>query len=229
MRDTLGHKDFVIGAAADGDTVDASEETVRLCVEVSKHCNFPATHSSRKGGATPEGTDGRIRRWVDHLEAAYDITLECRKVNPDIRFYQEESMGHASQQYVPIGNGRTYEREYDPECALMAAVTSETAEQIYCYHYISQQDDGTPGLELIGQVLSRYPADWTYKNDSWGGSPSHGFSGGEGKVRHTVRAPDARTLGYTRTGPPTIAWSNGYSPREELHRGRYAVVYVVRQ
>jgi hypothetical protein len=232
MARELGHRDFVIGAAADGDNPDASKETLDLCVQVSHHCNFPAIHSSRKGGAAP--SEERWRRHIDHLEGFVEIVIACRKVNPDVIGYHEESMGHASQQFVPLPNGRRYEREYDPEAAVAAAVTAETIGTIYCYHYINTQDDGTPGLEEMGQVLASYPAGWKYLNDSWDGAPSRGFTDDagksvEGKVRHYVNGPDARTLAYTKDGVPRVKWANGFNPTGDLYRGNRVAVIAVHQ
>lgn len=210
----LSHRDFIIGDARDGDDPDASKETLAESQEIAKRCNIVVLHSSRKGDANPE-PGNRLRRWIDHLEGFYDIVLECRKINPRVVGYHEEAMGHASVKEVPLPNGRVYQREYDPQCALAGALTSESAGIAYCYHRIATQDAGTPGLDLIARALATYPVGWHYLNDSWAGSPSHGFTWKAGKVRHYV-SPDgteARTLAYGEV-KGDVTWANGFAPEQ---------------
>lgn len=206
-----GHKDFILGAAPDGNDPDASKETIALSKEVARYVNFIVLHSSRQGGANVQ-PDGRLRRWIDHLEGFVDVIDACRSVNPHAHGFHEEPMGHASVQHVPIGPGKTYEREYDPECALAAAATSEFCGLSYCYHYIRQQDAGTPGIDLIGAALTRFPGGGEYFNDHWTGSPSDGFTWEGGKVRHyDYGGGRFGDLAYgTKKG--TVNWRSGYDP-----------------
>lgn len=205
-----GHKDFIIGAAADGDDPDASKETIRLSVEVAKYVNIIVLHSSRKGGANV--TDGNLRRWINHLEGFVDVIAHCREVNPHAHGYHEEPMGHASVQHVPIAPGRTYEREYDAACALAGAATSEFCGLSYCYHYIRSQDAGTPGLKEVGEVLTRFPGGGQYYNDHWTGSPSDGFTWEGGKVRHYgYGGGKFGDLAYG-TVKGVVHWRSGYVP-----------------
>jgi hypothetical protein len=220
----LGHRDFIIGAAPDGDDRDASAQTIKESREIARFCNLIALHSSRKGGYFPQ-PDGRMRRWVDHLESMVDIIDECRKINNRAYGYHEEPPGHASREDVPIPGG-VYHREWDAECAVAGAITAETCGLGYCYHRIRHQDDGTPGLQEIANIMADFPAGWDYRNDSWGGSPSHGFTDAngnpvEGKVRHAIGGNhEARTLAYAQSGVPVIEWANGYSPEDPpLYRG----------
>ena len=207
----LGHRDFSIGDPRDGDDPDASKETIEAAKRLARRCNIIPLHSSRMGGANPQPT--RLRRHVDHLEGFYDVLAACRSVNPNIAGVHDEPMGYASRQHVPLPNGRTYEREYDPEVALMAAATAQFAGTGYTYHYVSEQDDGTPGLDLIGQVLVGIPADpsWSYRNDSWDGSATRGFTWQGGKVRTWTNGHEAYVLGYGLV-KGEITWANSFTP-----------------
>lgn len=226
-----GHKDFILGAAADGDDLDASAETMAMSKEVAKYVNLITIHDSRKGGASPDGST-RIRRWVDHIEAFIDIVKECLKINPDTHGAHEEPMGNASVQFVDIGGGRRYEREYDPQMALAGALTAFATGTSYCYHRIRTQDAGQPGLDLISMVLADWPAGWTYLNDSWGGSPTHGWDWRGGKCRSYVAPPNARTFvyGFPEAKTGKINWQNGYQPEmPPMYDGSEITVYKVHQ
>jgi hypothetical protein len=207
----LGHRDFSIGDPRDGDTVDASAATVEAAARLAQYCNVIPIHSSRKGGATSE--PDRWRRWIDHLEGFFDIVEAARRLNPDVVGVHGEPMGHASQQWVPLANGRTYEREYDPEVALAAAATSAAIGVPYVYHYISEQDDGTPGLDLLGRYLSDVPVGpgWRYQNDSWPDAATRGFTWTGGKVRTWTNGARALVLAYGLT-KGELTWANGFQP-----------------
>lgn len=226
-----GHRDFILGAAPDGDDPDASAETIEQSRDVAHFVNLIVLHSSRKGGASPDGSE-RIRRWVDHLEGFVDVIRECRKVNPHSHGVHEEPMGHASVQHVQIGGGRTYEREYDPQMAIAGALTSVACGLTYCYHRIRTQDAGQPGIADIARILRDWPAGWTYLNDSWAGSPTHGWDWHGGKCRSYVAAPNARTFVYgfpdKKTGK--ITWQNGYEPEmPPQYDGSEITVYKAHQ
>lgn len=232
LAERLGHRDFIIGAAPDGDDPDASKDTIEQSVMLAQHCNIVTLHSSRKDGYFPV-PGGRWRRWIDHLESFSDVIAACRKVNRRTHGYHEEPPGHASVESVPIPGG-VYHREWDPEAALAGALTAEFTGMGYCYHRIRSQDPGTPGLNLIAAVVADVPAGWGYLNDSWAGSPSRGFTDSagskvEGKVRHYVRpgGGEARTLAYSNTGVPTVAWANGYTPQvPPLYDGQKVAVWA---
>ena len=227
MASVLGHRDFIISDARDGDDPDASEETKEETDEIANHCNIVVLHSSRKGGATPEPS--RLRRWVDHLEGFYDV---LQHVGGGVFGYHEEPMGHASQQWVPLPNGKTYEREYNLDCAIAGAFTSLCAELAYCYHRVSEQDDGTPGLDIIGDVLNKinftFDPAFRYLNDSWPGSPSRGFTWRGGKVRHLVNGVEGITLAYG-SEKGTVSWANGYAPIDTLYDGAQCTLWKVRK
>lgn len=232
----LGHRDFIIGAAPDGDDPDASQETIEASVILARYANLIALHSSRKGGYFPE-PGGRWRRWIDHLEGLVDVIAACRKVNRRAHGVHEEPAGHASQESVPLPGGGVYHREWEHEAALAGALTAVFCGLTYCYHRIRHQDAGQPGLDLIGAILAQVPAGWEYLNDSWAGAPTRGFDGPhgeerpEGKVRHFVRPGGgaAWSLGYTTEGVPRVAWANGYSPAPpkgaEVYRGVRVAVW----
>lgn len=207
----LGHSDFIIGDPRDGDDPDASAETVAESRALARIVNLLALHSSRKGGANTDGD--RMRRWVDHLEGAYDIVQEAKKVNGRAYLIQIEPMGHASQQWVPIPGRNPYEREFDGEVALSGASTALFANLGYTYHRIAAQDPGVPGQDLIARFLADVPTGngWVYRNDSWDGSATRGFSC-KGKVRSWVNGTSGFVIAYGNGSHCTITWANGYTP-----------------
>jgi hypothetical protein len=208
LASRLGHRDFSIGDPPDGDDVDASAETMAETKELARHSTIVVLHSSRKGGAQP-ADDGRLRRWVDHLEGYIDIIEQCGAVKGG----HDEPMGHASQQWVPLPGGKTYERESNAAVALAAAATAHFIGCGYCFHYISEQDDGVPGLDLIGQYIVPIPVDpvWQYYNDSWVGSATAGFTWQGGKCRTWSNGHEAYVLIYG-TAKGSITWAAGWAP-----------------
>ncbi len=192
-----GHKDFIIGDARDGDNPDASKETIEQSKKLAEYTNMLVLHNSRLGGAQV-APDGRLRRYLDHLEGFFDVIAETHKVNPNTVGIHEEPYGQASERWVPIPGRSPYEREADWQCATIAAVSSELCGLYYCYHYVSEQNDGTPGLDVIGKLLSGFvltPND-VYRNDSWSGSATSGFSWRGGKCRSNVNGIDGRVIVY---------------------------------
>lgn len=212
LKSVLGHADFIVGDPADGDDVDASAETAEQAKTLARYSNIAALHSSRKGGAAPDGE--RLRRWVDHLEGYYDVIAEARKANGNLACVHDEPMGAASVRQVPLPTGKTYEREPNPVVHLAAAATAAMIGCGYTYHYISTQNDGVPGLDLIAQTVTRWPVDasWSYRNDTWSGSATHGFTWRGGKVRTWTNGPHAAVLAYGQTRGE-ITWTGGTHTR----------------
>lgn len=211
----LGHRDFSIGDAPDGDDPDASQSTIDQSAILAEYCNIIVLHSSRKGGANVQD-DGRLRRWVDHLEGFFDVIHAVRDVcGREVAGAHDEPMGAASIQYVPLPNGKTYEREPDPNVHVAASMTAWFIGSGYCYHYISAQNDGTPGLDLVASLVARLKPDasWSYRNDSWQGSATAGFTWQGGKVRTWTNGSEAIVLAYG-TAKGSVTWANGFTPRE---------------
>jgi len=219
LASRLGHRDFSIDDPPDGDTLDASAQTIAAARRLAGRSNILVLHPSRKGGAAPDGSN-RLRRWVDHLEGFYDVMAAARQVNPNLAGVLDEPMGHASQQWVPLPGGGRYEREYDPEVALAAAATATFIGAGYTYHRIASQDDGTPGLDLIGAHLSDIPCDpsWRYLNDSWPGSATDGFTWRGGKVRTWTNGSRAFVLAYGLE-KGDITWANRFAPVRCIYDG----------
>jgi hypothetical protein len=214
----LGHRDFIIGDPKDGDDLDASAETVAEAKVLARHSNILALHSSRKGGANV-GADGRLRRWVDHLEGFFDVvSAASSSVGRKVFGVHDEAMGHASIQFVPLPNGGRYEREWDPDVAIAAGMTARLSGLLYVYHRIAQQNDGTPGLEQLGALIAQIPAgpECSYRNDSWTGAPSRGFSWNQ-KVRHWVCGNRAWTLAYGLDRTGTITFVDGWRVVKTLY------------
>jgi hypothetical protein len=218
----LGHRDFSIGDPQDGDDEDASAKTTAEQVTLAKHCNIIVLHPSRQGGAD-FGTDGRFRRWIDHVEGFSDTMDAVHAVNPNAAGHIDEKMGHASQRWVPMPGRAPYERDPDPEAALAGALTAHMV-GADTYHYISEQDDGTPGLDVIARLAPLLPIDpsWHYRNDSNGGA-TRGFSGW-GKVRTWTNGQDAIVLASGR-GKGSVTWANGFHPIETLFDGEHVTVW----
>lgn len=221
-----GHKDFIMGDAKDGDNPDASKETIAQTRAVAPYTNMLCLHNSRMGG-TEVAPDGRLRRYLDHLEGFVDVIAEAHKVNSNAVGIHEESFGQASVRWVPLPNGKTYEREADAQCAAIAGVSSEYCGLYYCFHYISEQDDGTPGLDIMGGILKDFvltPTD-VYRNDSWGGGATNGFTWEGGKCRSNVNGVDGDVIVYgTKKG--TVDFVN-YSRQELTYDAPNFQVYRV--
>lgn len=220
----LGHRDFSIDDPPDGDTMDASAETIAALKRLAGRSNILVMHPSRKGGATPEPE--RLRRWVDHLTGFHDALSQCRQINSNVCGVLDEPMGHASQQWVPLPGGKTYERECDADVALAAAAAGQFAGWGYDYHRIAEQDDGTPGLDLIGAHLSDIPIDpsWHYLNDSWADSPTHGTTWTGGKCRTWTNGQRAFVIVYGLT-KGDVTWANGFAPIACRHDGQKAQLW----
>lgn len=204
----LGHRDFIISDVKDGDDPDASASTIAKSITVARHANLLALHPSRKGGAAP--IDGRYRRWIDHLEGATDLLAKVRQATGrDVMVVLNEPMGHASVRFVPIPGRAPYEREYEDDAAIAAYATAEVAGLPYTYHRIAPQNAGTPGRAEIAALVGRIPVDGQYLNDSWAGSPSHGFTGW-GKVRWRVHGNHAVGMAVG-VAKGSITFSNGFT------------------
>lgn len=208
----LGHRDFILGDPRDGDNVDASLETIEELKTLAKRSTILALHSSRKGGANPDGT-ARLRRHVDHLEGFVDAVGAAEKAAGAKRAgVHVEPMGAASVQRVPLPNGRTYEREPDPDVTLAAALTAQFAGLGFTYHRIATQDQGTPGLDRWA-AFADVPSDGCrYLNDSWPGAATKGFTWRGGKVRSWVCGDRAWVLAYGFAPAGEVTWANGFVP-----------------
>lgn len=206
----LGHRDFLISDVPDGDDPDASASTIAGLVEMARHSNLPCLHPSRKGGAA--NNDGRMRRYVDHEEGASDILPPIHQVNPDAVLALDEPMKNASQRFVPIAGHSPYECEYVEGCAVAGALSGWFATGAHTYHYISEQDDGTPGLAVLGRLHAQIPfgPGWRYLNDTWGGSATNGFDGW-GKVRTWTDGQTAIVLAEGRARG-AIRWTDHFNP-----------------
>lgn len=206
----LGHRDFLISDIPDGDNPDASAETIAGLVEMARHSNLPCLHPSRAKGAANDGD--RMRRYVDHEEGSSDILAPIHQVNPEAVLVLDEPMGNASQRWVPIPGHSPYEREYVEGCAVAGALSGWFATGAHTYHYIAEQDPGTPGLEVLGRLHAQIPfgPGWRYLNDTWGGAATNGFEGW-GKVRTWTDGHTAYVLAEGRARG-AITWANGFRP-----------------
>jgi hypothetical protein len=223
LAGVLGHRDFSIGDPADGDDADASAETMKEAITLARHCNIIPIHSSRKGGAEPMAD--RFRRYIDHGESFYDVMTEVRKENSNAVGVNDEPMGVASQRWVPIPGRAPYEREFDGEAVLADELTTLMIGCGHTLHYISQQDDTLPGLDLLGHLSPRLPMspDFGYRNDSWQGGATRGYTG-YGKCRTFTNGHEAFVLA-NGTHKGTVNWANGFAPTETLFDGDHVSVW----
>lgn len=205
----IGHRDFLISDVPDGDAPDASKETIAGLVEMARHSNLPCVHPSRKGGAANDSD--RMRRYVDHEEGFSDSLPPIHAVNPDAVLVLDEPMKNASQRFVPVPTG-VYECEYVEGCAVAGALSGWFATGAHTYHYIAEQDPGTPGLAVLGRLMAQIPygPGWRYLNDTWAGAATDGFTGW-GKVRTYT---DGQTFYVLAEGRQrgTVNWTGHVNP-----------------
>lgn len=210
----LGHRNFSIGDPLDGDNPDASASTTNDLVTLSQRCNKTDIHASRK-------SDGaQYRRWVNHLEGFVDV-LKLQRAGTALN--HDEPMGAA----LTFQDGK---RDNDPDAHVAAQMSAICCKLGYCYHYICEEvPDPTqlPGLLRMAEFIDRVPIDpsWVYVNDSWGGSPTHGYKvlGKDGKVRSLIGPGGFWTVAYGDLDFGSINWTR--PPQEIIYDGRYCKVY----
>ena len=198
---SAGHRHFSIG-----DPVDADEEADVAPMftefrQLAGHSKMLVWHGSRKED------DSRWRRWVDHSKGLADVRNE---IAHDAAVWHDEPMGAAAGREP----GR---RDNDPEAHFAAECVSAVIQAGHTYHYISEQSDATPGLDLCS--LTRqipHGPDWRYINAALAGSPVTGFSGWE-KVRPCTNGREAWAVAYGRERG-SIRWAGEWRP-ELVYRG----------
>lgn len=216
----IGHRDFAIGDPADGDNPDASAETTRIMVAVSKHANIAELHPDRS-----YGTDGRWRRWIDHLEGMTDVV---HQLAPNVAYAVDEPIGAALTEQP----GR---RDSDPDAFVAAQFVSLLCGFAgFTYHKIDSEIsvEQLPGFYEATELLALVPVspDWTYVNDGWSGSPTNGitWTGETGKMRHLVRGSQAWSVAYGDGDWSSVRWSHGWVPRV-VYQGQRVCVWMVNQ
>jgi hypothetical protein len=145
-------------------------------------------------------------RWVDHLKGfdeVYTNPSACYRIH-------DEPMGAAS---VSIDG----KRDARPDAHLAASLVCAVMGIGFTYHYISEQDDATPGLDLCAaQALVPASPDFRFKNAGTPGACVSSFSPGMGldKIRTCDNGRDAWAVGYgQQPNPSFVAWAPGWTPQ----------------
>jgi hypothetical protein len=203
LASALGHRDFSIGDPQDGDNPDASAETTAACIELSKRSNIVPMHPDR----SQHGDQSRWRRWIDHLEGFTDVLSQ---LSGQATIVLDEPMG-AGPEYI---DGR---RDNDPDAFVAAQTVGLCTTMGYTYHWIVEEglnSGSLPGVKP--DFLPHIPvsSDWSYRNDSWAGSPTNGitWTGKTGKMRSLVRGNQAWTVAYGEGDWNSVKWRDGYHP-----------------
>lgn len=135
-------------------------------------------HAERKG------KDSRYAGWVDHLKG-FDEVYD----NPLKKFrWHDEPMGAAST----YQDGRRDDRADAHRAAILCAAVMGMG---YTYHYISEQDDATPGMDgfLLSRQISQDPS-YRFHNAGTGGAVKS-FDVYD-KVRTCDNGADGWAVGY---------------------------------
>jgi len=215
LAERLGHRHFSIGDPQDGDDPDASAETTAALVELSHHSLCTVMHPSRA-----EGDSSRWRRWVDHLEGFTDVI-------------HQQAPGTALSLDEPMGAALTYQsgrRDNDPDAHIAAEMVAKCCGFGYTYHYLCEEVPDAaqlPGLLAMAPFIDQVPVDpgWSYRNDSWDGSPTHGYrvTGKDGKVRSMVNGSSFWTVAYGELDFGSINWVR--PPQETVYDGARCKIY----
>lgn len=199
----LGHKDFAIGDAGDGN--------IPVLQTTLQHCNVALVHPDRK-----ESHDDRWRRWVDHIKASAEMKEQLRA---DAAFVFDEPMGAGARQEA--------RRDDDPDALLAAHLVAQFCNCGYTYHWIPEENafhpDQLPGLSGFARLARYLPItpDWKFSNTipveaiTW--------SGKVGKTRNTLSGNKAWTVAYGEADWDSRLWTPGYTPTDVLSGPRIRV------
>jgi hypothetical protein len=197
---------FSISDPLDGDTLEESAETTRILKMLAGLAPIAVLHPSRKEDITI------WRRWLNHERGFAEVDLGgCFK-------FVQEPMGAASTRQP----GR---RDNDPEAQLAGACIAAVCQMGYCYHYISEQDDAVPGLNLLHFAnLIPQRAGMSPRNAGTAGAPVGAFTGFD-KIRCCTDGREAWAVGY---GPDVwdgrAEWLGNWRPIE-VYRGAHVVLW----
>jgi hypothetical protein len=200
--EVLGHRDFGIGDAGDGN--------IPVIQTTLEHCNIALVHPSR------DEDSSIYRRWVNHLKSSAEMRDKWRS---DAAFVFDEPMGAGVR--IP---GR---RDDDPDALLAAMVVSEFLGCGFTYHQIPEEHafpaDALPGLNEFGTLAADIPItpDWQFSNSvpvatiEWSGLP--------GKTRNTLSGKKAWSVAYGEADWNSLGWTAGYHATERFAGPRIRV------
>jgi hypothetical protein len=165
LATVLGHRDFSISDPLDGDDEAATADMLARFERLARESSILVLHGSRK-------EDGARVRWVEHLKGFRDVVAEIqRRVGRPLYGIHDEPMGAAAAREP----GR---RDNRAAAHAAAAYTAAVLGLGYTYHYIAEQSDATPGLDLARGAASLAPSpDYRYTNANLAGSWIGSFDG----------------------------------------------------
>ncbi len=201
--EVLGHRDFGIGDAGDGN--------IPVIQTTLEHCNIALVHPDRS-----EPQDGRYRRWVDHLKSSAEMREQFRA---DAAFVFDEPMGAGVRQ---LGK-----RDDDPDALLAAMIVSEFLGCGFTYHWIPEEHafpaNALPGMNEFGSLASDIPItpDWQFSNSEPVATIE--WTGLVGKTRNTLRGQQAWSVAYGEADWASLGWTAGWTSRERFAGPRIRV------
>ena len=190
-------KPFSIGDPQDVVDDKATGEPLRgALTTLGQRSAVLVLHGERKA------QDARWAPWVDHLKGFDEV---YHNGTGTYRIH-DEPMGAAS---VTIDARRDSRGEAHLAAALVCAVMGVG----FTYHYISEQDDATPGLErCVGQMLVPASPDFIFRNAGTPGACVVAFEPGLDKIRTCDNGHEAWAVGYGHA-PAGVTWAAGWSPQ----------------
>lgn len=191
--------DVLLSIGDPADYVKKGEEPEPLqgrLARLAKASDILVLHGERKS------QDSRYAGWVDHLKGFHGVYS-----NPLRRYrIHDEPMGAAG---VSIDSKRDHRPGAHRAAALVCAVMGIG----FTYHYISAQDDATPGMDgqKFAAMIPQTP-DFHFRNAGTTGSCVDAFKGWD-KVRTCDNGREGWAVAY---GPPEqaserrITWASGW-------------------
>lgn len=192
----LGHRDFSIGDPA-GEQGEGGGVVADALIVLAGGSAITVVHPDR----SQRGDQIRWRRWIDHMEGFTDVASRYQAA-----LVMDEPMG-AGPSYL---EGR---RDNDPDAFVAAQMTALCCGFGFTYHWIVEEwasAEQLPGLLAMAPWIDRVPvsSDWSYRNDSWPGSPTHGYKvlGKDGKVRSMTNGAQFWTVAEGELDFGSINW-----------------------
>ena len=181
-----------MGAWSIGDPTDDAATVAQEFAVLVPRSRVLVLHGSR-------ASSGQWARWVDHLKGFDEIDAgSCARIH-------DEPMGAAST----FQDGRRDNRSL---AHLAASFVCAVMGVGFTYHYISEADDATPGLDLCAaaRLIPQSP-DFTFRNAGTGGACVVRFEGYD-KVRTCDNGREAWAVGYGRAGD-AVWWGESWMPQ----------------
>lgn len=204
----LGHRDFAVGDAGDGN--------VPVLQTVAQHCHVALVHPDR----TDDPNDARFRRWVDHLKSSAEM---LEQLPATTAFVFDEPMGAGVRVYG--------KRDDDPDALLAAMLVSECLGVGYTYHWIAEEQafaaDALPGMTGFDAVRRDLPNDpaWAFSNSTPVATIE--WAGKVGKTRNMIKDNSAWSVAYGEADWNSLTWNTGWFGSTRVAGPRIRVNEVV--